>query len=85
VSGTPNTLMRLSARAAKASRGHSASAEAAALRWEETHFSHRGSMPSDCPPGLRSACTCAHQISLRRAAVALAGWSRVVGHDTRRR
>jgi steroid delta-isomerase-like uncharacterized protein len=37
VSGTPDTLMRLSARAAKAPPRHSASADAAALRWEETH------------------------------------------------
>jgi steroid delta-isomerase-like uncharacterized protein len=36
-SGTPDTLTRLSARAAKAPPRHSASADAAALRWEETH------------------------------------------------
>jgi hypothetical protein len=37
MSGTPNTLTKLSARAAKAPPRHSASAEAAALRWDETH------------------------------------------------
>lgn len=37
VSGTPGTLARLSARAAKAPPRHSASADAAALRWEEEH------------------------------------------------
>jgi steroid delta-isomerase-like uncharacterized protein len=37
VSGTLDTLTRLSARAARAPSGHSASASAAALRWEETH------------------------------------------------
>jgi predicted ester cyclase len=37
VSGTPDTLTRLSARAATAPSRHSASADAAALRWEETH------------------------------------------------
>jgi steroid delta-isomerase-like uncharacterized protein len=37
VSGTPDTLTRLSARAAKALPRHSASADAAALRWDETH------------------------------------------------
>ena len=37
VSGTPDTLARLSARAAKAPPRHSASADAAALRWEEKH------------------------------------------------
>ncbi len=37
VSGTPDTLTRLSARAAKAPPRHSASADAAALRWEERH------------------------------------------------
>jgi len=36
-SGTLDTLTRLSARAAKAPTRHSASADAAALRWEETH------------------------------------------------
>jgi predicted ester cyclase len=37
VSGTLDTLTRLSARAAKAPVRHSAIADAAALRWEETH------------------------------------------------
>jgi steroid delta-isomerase-like uncharacterized protein len=37
VSGTPDTLTRLSARAANAPTRHSASADAAALRWEEQH------------------------------------------------
>jgi predicted ester cyclase len=37
VSGTPDTLTRLSARAATAPRRHSASADAAAIRWEEKH------------------------------------------------
>jgi hypothetical protein len=37
MSGTPNVLTKLSARAAKAPPRHSASAEAAALRWDETH------------------------------------------------
>lgn len=37
VSGTLDTLTRLSARAAKAPGRHSASADAAALRWEEKH------------------------------------------------
>jgi steroid delta-isomerase-like uncharacterized protein len=37
MSGTPDTLTRLSARAAKAPPRHSASADAAALRWDETH------------------------------------------------
>ncbi len=36
-SGTLDTLTRLSARAAKAPARYSASADAAALRWEETH------------------------------------------------
>ena len=36
-SGTPDALMRLAARAAKALPRHSASADAAALRWDETH------------------------------------------------
>jgi steroid delta-isomerase-like uncharacterized protein len=36
-SGTPDTLTRLSARAAGAPTRHSASADAAALRWEEKH------------------------------------------------
>jgi len=37
VSGTPDTLTRLSARAAAAPPRRSASADAAALRWEEQH------------------------------------------------
>jgi predicted ester cyclase len=37
LSGTPDTLTRLSARAARTPPRHSASADAAALRWEETH------------------------------------------------
>jgi predicted ester cyclase len=37
VSGTPDTLTRLSARAAAARPRRSASADAAALRWEEKH------------------------------------------------
>lgn len=37
VSGTPDTLTRLSARAATAPSRRSASADAAALRWEENH------------------------------------------------
>jgi predicted ester cyclase len=37
VSGTPATLARLSARAATAPSRHSASADAAVLRWEERH------------------------------------------------
>jgi steroid delta-isomerase-like uncharacterized protein len=37
VSGTPDTITRLSARAATAPSRHSASADAAALRWEERH------------------------------------------------
>jgi steroid delta-isomerase-like uncharacterized protein len=37
MSGTPNMLTKLSARAAKAPPRHSASAEAASLRWDETH------------------------------------------------
>ncbi|MDQ6728717.1 MAG: ester cyclase [Actinomycetota bacterium] len=36
-SGTLDTLTRLSARATKSLTRHSASADAAALRWEETH------------------------------------------------
>lgn len=37
MSGTLDTLTRLSARASMAPTRHSASADAAALRWEETH------------------------------------------------